>query len=594
MSGYTLGLSYGFHDATAALVRDGQLIAAAAEERFTRQKHDDAFPKRAAEYCLATAGITVQDLTKIAYHERPAQTFTRVIASSLAAFPRSRREFTGSMKAWLGRKLWVASDVSKRLGVDPALIAFHGHHESHAAQAFLGSGLDEAAILTIDAVGEWATTTLAHGTREGIKTLHTTEFPDSLGLVYSAFTAYLGFVPMDGECSVMALAAFGAPRYAGLIRKMDQSYFNFFQFYEAPWTDKLVRELGPPRAPHNKLPFDALCDEQVPVTAEDQRFADVAASVQFVFEERLLELARRLKRETGAKTLCFAGGAALNCVANAKLMRAEIFESIYVPPDPGDGGAAVGAALLADATKESHAAKRSGQYGPFLGPKCDASAEHAMLPHIDPKGLRRHMKIGYQQPKSERWDYRRITDKTALINEVAELLNAGQIVGWCQGSAESGPRALGARSLLIRADDVALARRLSRDVKDRAAYRPYALSMTRAVAAELLDTDTPDAPLYRWMQASCSIRPAQRTKVRAGLHADGTTRPQVVDPAAQPLYHQLLEAFGTLSGTACLINTSFNESGAPLVTTAFEALAVFARTGLDALVVDDLLVRKMP
>lgn len=596
----TLGISYGFHDATAAVVHQGKVLAACAEERLSRQKHDANFPMLAIRSVLAEAGLTAADLDFVAYHERPSETFTRVVASTIAPFPRSRREFTVAMKAWLGKKLWVEGEIATRLGIDPAKIALHGHHESHAAQAFLGSGWTDAAILTIDAVGEWATTSLAHGRRGGdgkpvITPLVASDYPSSLGLVYSAVTAWLGFEPMDSECSTMALAAFGQPRYAREMRQVmqvdadgrvliDASFFHFDRYFDAPWSSRFLDVFGAARPPEHALPFDSLAPARV--APQSQRWADVAASAQLVFEECLLALARRLHVLTGAENLCFAGGAALNCVANARLLDQGPFKNVYVPPDPGDGGAAVGAALLADAKVHG----QSAEYRPFVGPARSFALDEAMLAHVEPKAFRRHLKLGLPVTSGERWEHTRYETDSELARAVAADLTQGAIVGWVQGRAESGPRALGARSILIRPDLPELAKRLSETVKDRARYRPYALSMTREDAARLLETRAPadlDRPLYRWMQASVSVRPEARSGVACGLHVDGTTRPQIVDPVAQPRFHALLGAFGN-----AVVNTSFNESGFPLVTTPFEALAVFARTAMDVLVIENTVIRK--
>lgn len=632
----TLGISYGFHDASAAIVHGGRILSTAAEERFSRQKHDASFPQLAVRHCLEAAGMTAADLDHVVYHESPTQTFTRVIASTLAAFPRSRREFGVSMKAWFGKKLWVENEISRRLGVDPRRIRFASHHQSHAAQAFLGSGEDHAAILTIDAVGEWATTALAVGRRAPkagapiIETLRTVEFPHSLGLVYSAFTAWLGFLPMDAECSTMALAAFGEPRFAAKIREIlrtdgdggftvDQRYFHFDRFFEPPYTRRFLDEFGPARSPAAgaPLPFDCLLPrlrhsagvdanfdvdvglvrdhdhpQVAPALVDAQHYADVAASIQLIFEEVVLNLARALHRLTGAKTLCFAGGAALNCVANARLLEEGPFAAVFVPPDPGDGGAAVGAALLVDAEKHGLTSMDGHVFQPFLGPSRPFDLDLGMLSHIDPIQFRRHVKPGVTIRPGDRWDLTTYADDATLAEAVASDLEQGGIVGWVQGPAESGPRALGARSLLVRPDRPDLALRLSSQVKDRARYRPYALSMTRVTAAEILDTDHLHSSLYRWMQAAARVHPEARAAVASGLHTDGTTRPQIVDEATQPLFHALLSAFGRRSGTAALINTSFNESGFPLVSTPLEALALFARTDIDTLVIERHVIRK--
>lgn len=602
----TLGLSYGFHDASAALVVDGEVVVAAAEERFSRQKHDPNFPALALRYCLDRAGVPAAELDCIVYHEDPSATFTRVLASTLAGFPGSRREFVGGIKAWVGKKLWVKNDISKRLDVLPDRVLSLHHHQSHAAQAFLGSPFEEAAILNVDAVGEWETASIAKGSfkdgRPVLARLRGAEFPDSLGLVYSTFTAFLGFVPMDGECSTMALAAFGKPTYADAVRRLvaaggdgllrvDQEHFNFLNFYSEPFTRRFISVFGEPRSFKTPLAFDCLAAGEAP--KELQRYADVAASVQLVFEDCVLALARQAHELTGSRNLCLAGGGALNCVANSRLLKEPWLEGLYIPPDPGDGGAAVGAALYGDAL-QGGARPRGGRavYRPYVGPMSDEARDAAILPHARPGRYRRYATAGHKPRHDERWESSRVTDPAALAEAAAEAVAEGKIVAWCQGAAENGPRALGNRSLLIRPDDVALARRLSAEVKHREPYRPYALSLSEECAPSVLAglgrVQTP----HRWMQLSWPVRADALARVRAAAHIDGTTRPQVCSAADNERFHALLRAVGRRTGLEAVLNTSLNESGYPLVGTPLEALAMFARTAIDVLVYNDLLVRK--
>ena len=610
INAYTLGISYGFHDASAALVGDGKLLAASSEERFSRQKHDPNFPTHAVRHCLETAGIGIQRLSRIAYHENPGDTFTRVFASGLAGYPGSRKEFVAGTSAWLGKKLWVQNDISKRLDVHPQNIVYLNHHQAHAAQAFLGSGFDEAAVLIVDAVGEWSTTSFFQASRRdpepSFKTIGEVRFPHSLGLVYSAFTAFLGFVPMDGECSTMALAAFGTPRYADKVREIvrmeqdgtfqvDQSYFNFMDFYRDAWTDKFLGVFGRPRTHKENLPFDCL-SRTVAASDDARRWADVAASVQLVVEEAMLRMAARLRAATGSSKLCLGGGVALNCVANGRLIKESGFTDIYIPPDPGDGGAAVGAALFAGM---SGAAPKGGSprpaYHPYVGGSYDERRDAEILPYARPARYRRFAKSGHEPRSGETWDHRLYEDFDALVRDAAAALQRGNIVAWCQERFENGPRALGHRSLLIRPDDPELARRLSLRVKDRAAYRPYALSMTEEHAFRILDLDrqAPIPRLYRWMQASCPVREDMIAKVRSAVHVDGTTRPQVCGARDSARFYRLLQEIGKASGVEAVLNTSFNEAGVPLVSSPIDALAVFARADIDVLVFNNLMVKKV-
>ena len=599
-----LGVSYGYHDASAALVVDGEVVSAAAEERFTRQKHDANFPAFAVDHCLRDAGVSPADLDEVAFHEDPHAKFSRVLCAAVAPYPASRLEFVNSMKAWLGRKLWALGSLAARLDVPVEKVSYLGHHFSHAAQAFMGSGFDESAILVVDAVGDWACTALYAGRwrdgRPDITRVMEVAYPNSLGLVYSAFTAWLGFSPNDSECSTMALAGFGEPRYADQVRDViaaaddtgyavDQRYFNFASFYKGAVTDRFVEVFGPGRPPRERVPF-ACFGEGGAVTDDHRRYADVAASVQLVLEERVLDLAARLKREVPSERLCYTGGVALNCVLNARIAKEAPFREVFIPPDPGDGGTSVGVALFAHAMRAGGAPPR--RYGPYLGPAVDERDDVALVDHVNPDHALPYLKPGATKTPGVRWRRESYEDLDALAREVAARLEAGEVVGWFQGRAELGPRALGNRSILARPDDVEVATRLSRAVKERAAFRPYALSVTRGDAPRLIELDLDGPADPRWMQYAVTVRPELRERVRCGLHVDGTTRVQVCGPNDNPGFHSVLSAYGARVGLAALINTSFNPSGYPIVATPLEALSMFARTDMAALVLNRTLVWK--
>ena len=605
-----LGISAHYHDASAAVVSDGQVIAAAAEERFTLQKHDPSFPRYAIEFCLHEAGIAAQDLDEIVFYEEPHTKFTRVLSSTVSGFPFTRGAFVRSMSSWIGSKLWVKNEISRKLDVHPRKIRTIPHHVSHAAQAFAGSPFSDAAILVVDAVGEWGSTSLFRGEfAPGLRLtpIESIPYPHSLGLAYAAFTAFLGFKVNDGECSTMALATFGTPIYADDIRRviqpqrdgtyrLDPAYFTFDQFRDTPFSSKFVERFGQPRSFKDELPFDCLRqphDERPSISAAHQRFADIAASVQLVLEEALLGLCRKLHAMTGAKALCFSGGVALNCVANTRLLRESPFEDIFVPPDPGDGGAAIGAALYSYYTATGQPPAGSSVH-PYLGQHYDEGREADMLAHVNPDHWVRHRSIGRPQATGMRLDVRRSDRFEQIVGGVVDDLQKGKIVGWFQGRFENGPRALGNRSILIDPQSIPVARRLSRAVKARAPYRPYALSMTAETAATVLTEQPGDLPrMARWMQMTWNIRPQVVPQVAAAIHVDGTTRPQVCRQSENPRYHALLTAYGQASGTAALLNTSFNDAGFPIVSSPAEALIMFARTDLDTLVVNDLVVRKV-
>jgi carbamoyltransferase len=400
----------------------------------------------------------------------------------------------------------------------------------------------------------------------------------------------------------MALAAFGQPRFADQVRaivreaddtcyEVDQRYFHFANFYKGAVSALFLKTFGPARRFNDPVPFSSLGGEELVASDDARRLADIAASVQLVTEERLLALCRRLRAEVDSENLCYAGGVSLNCVANRRILTEAPFRNVYIPPDPGDGGTAVGIALGYAALKGDGAPE--GQvYSPYLGPALDPEPEVAMLPHLDPARFTPYLKRGVAAVEGARWRHQHFDDLGALCEDVAARLMQGRIVGWCQGRGEIGPRALGNRSILIRADDAALALRLSRAVKDRASFRPYALSVAAADAERLLDIAPAQRRAYRWMQVAAPVREAFRARVRAATHVDGTTRPQVCHPEENPRLHALLTAFGARFGVAALLNTSFNPAGYPMVSTPTEALSMFARTDMDVLVLGDTVIWK--
>ena len=600
-----LGVSYGYHDASASVVVDGEVVAAAAEERFTRQKHDANFPTYAIDYCLKEAGLTTLDLDQAVFHEDPHAKFSRVLCSAMAAYPDTRREFVESMKAWLGRKLWAVNSISARLDLPPEKITYLGHHFSHAVQAFMGSGFAEAGILVVDAVGDWACSALYRGAwRDGrpeVVRLLEVGFPNSLGLFYSAVTAYLGFSPNDSEASTMALSAFGEPRFADEVRaivteaegglyEVDQSYFNFTRFFRGPVTEKFIAAFGPPRDPGVPLPWNSF-ERATGVSADAQRLADVAASVQTVLEERVLGLAQKLHTLSPSANLCFAGGVSLNCVLDYRLLTESPFTSIHVPPDPGDGGTSVGTALYYEAQKAGGEPARH-VYTPYQGASFDESEDVKIVDFIKPERFLPYLKPGVVLPDGSRWRYRTYRDRAEMIGAVADRLMKKEIVGWVQGRAEMGPRALGNRSILIRPDDTTLAMRLSRRVKERAPMRPYAFSVAERDALKTLAIAPDHVRFQRWMQYAVPVSPEAMAKLRAAVHIDGTTRPQVCHPEDNPIFHELLLTFGERFGLAALLNTSFNPSGYPMVTAPPEAMAMFARTEMDALVLNNTVIWK--
>ena len=598
-----LGLSSHYHDASAALVVDGVPVAAASEERFTRQKHDPTFPERSARFCLEQAGLRAEDLDLVAYHEEPEVKFARSLAATFARWPLSAPTFVRSMTEAVSSGLWIRETISSTIDVPPAKIVCVPHHLSHAAHAFLTSPFEDAAVLTLDAVGEWTSTGMFDARIEGgravIEPVASIPFPHSLGLVYSAFTAYLGFEANDAECSTMALAAFGTPRLAPQVREIlrglpdgafevDASYFDWSGRDGLPVTERFLTVFGPARPYKEALSFDAFSSDAAP-GGQEGRWADVAASVQLVLEERVLAFAEAAQRRTGRRRLCLAGGVALNCVANGRLVDTGLFEDLHVPPDPGDGGGAMGAALYAGLAAGERRAPAAG-FGPYLGRAYDESATSAMLPHLDPARWEKYRGAGAGTPRRG-VRTRLLESDAAVVEAAADLLAEGKIIAWVQGRFENGPRALGNRSILCDPSNLAVARRLSATVKRRAPFRPYALAVAGDEAGRVLEGALPIAA--RWMQVARRVRPEALASVRAAAHTDGTTRPQVCGPEDNPLFHALLKAYGRRRGLSALLNTSFNEKGMPISSAPDDALLAFARTDLDALVMGRTLIERV-
>jgi len=587
-----LGLSSNYHDASAALVIDGQVVAAAAEERFTLQKHDPNFPSLSAKFCLEQAGITAEQLDYIAYHEDPSAKFSRTLTSSFARFPFSLPTFIKSMREAITGGFWIRNRISSALNVDPRKIVYVPHHCSHAAHAFLTSPFEDAAIMTLDAAGEWMCSGFFTGSRSAnrIEPISVIPFPHSLGLVYSAFTGFLGFKVNDGECSTMALAAFGKPRFAEEVRKIirpasdgtyeiDASYFDFTRDDSLPLTEKFLRVFGEPRPYREILPFDCFSDIAAQVNDESAaRFADVAASIQLVLEETVLRLALHLRDRTGLSNLCLSGGVALNCVAVGKLADSGIFDNVYVPPDPGDGGGALGAALFEHYSRTGSAGTAS-HFHPYHGKSYSEDEVLELLPYL---------------PQREKVRVAVENDFDSAVSAAADALTAGKIVGWLQNRFEVGPRALGNRSILVDPSNISSAKRLSQRVKKRASFRPYACSVADFEREKIFGSQkSARSVAAHWMQASSLVERSQQSNLRAAIHVDGTTRPHICGEKMNPRFHRLLKEFGQRKGTAALLNTSFNESGMPMVASAVNAFLMFLRTDMDILVLNGTVLEKV-
>jgi carbamoyltransferase len=573
-----LGISAHYHDSAAALVVDGVPVSAVQEERLSRHKHDAGFPVAAIDWCLEHAGVEPDALDAVVFYERSMLKFERILTCALRTFPRSWKSFPSAMKNSLGEKVWVRGIISSYLGVPRSKILFTGHHEAHAAAAFLTAPTTRAAILTADGVGEWASLTAGRGERRAdgttdITLLREIRYPHSLGMLYSTFTAYLGFTVNEDEYKVMGLAAYGRPtmvdRVGKLIRRtpdgafsLDMDYFEYHTTAERSYSSKFVDLFGRPRQQYEPIDVD---------TPDGRRFADIAASVQKVLEDTLVDIARALQRETGLKDLCFGGGVALNGVANARVLAESGFERIFVPPAPGDAGCALGAALYADRF--------------YLGGRDRDVPDHPFLgPAVDPQELARAAREDGQHVEE--------LGEQALIDRTADALAEGRIVGWMDGASEFGPRALGHRSILAAPHTREMRDRLNRDVKNREEFRPFAPVAPIEAADRYFELPPGGARLGRFMSGVFPVRHEWRDKLAGITHVDGSARLQTLERDMAPRLHALLEAYGRRTGVPVLLNTSFNVAGEPIVNRAVEGYLTFRRCGIDALVAAPFLVTK--
>ena len=610
-----LGISAFYHDSAAALVVDGQIVAAAQEERFTRKKHDERFPSNAVEFCLKQAGLSVEQLDWVTFYEKPLLTFDRLLETYLAVAPRGFSSFRAAIPVWLKEKLHLRREITNKLGLKHSKrLLFTEHHVSHAASAFFPSPYERAAILTVDGVGEWATASFGVGEGNKLTLSHELRFPHSLGLLYSAFTYFCGFRVNSGEYKLMGLAPYGEPRYADLILKhivdlkpdgsfrMDQSYFGYCDGLTMTSPKFAALFGGPPRKPESEI---------------TQREMDLAASVQKVTEEILLWIVRHIHATTGAKHLCLAGGVALNCVANGRILREGPFESLWIQPAAGDAGGSLGAALYTWHQILGNPRVVTGQdsqRGSLLGPEFSDAQTRAFL---DQTGA----------------TYEFIEDESRLCREVAAILAREEVVGWMQGRMEFGPRALGSRSILGDARSASLQSVMNLKTKYRESFRPFAPAVLRdhvqkyfetepgldspymllvsQVREELLTDEGRAARTRNEPEASApgatikelgGLTPprspvlseinAVRSTIPAITHVDNSARIQTVDPARHGRFHQLLTAFHDQTGSPLVINTSFNVRGEPIVCTPQDAWKCFTATQMDALVIGRCLIRK--
>lgn len=566
-----LGISCYYHDAAAVLIRDGKVIAAAEEERFSRKKHDSSFPKKAIDFCLTEGKITSYELDYVVFYEKPFRKFHRILISAFSTYPWSYAMFREAMRVWLTQKLWIKQEIASHLKVDPGKILFSEHHLSHAASCFYPSPFSKAAIMTIDGVGEWTTASYGIGDNNKIKMISELHYPQSLGLLYSAFTAFLGFEVNEGEWKVMGLAPYGKPKWVDRIWKvvklhndgsfsLDFSYFNFQYSDNRTYSDKFIDLFGTPIAPGRSYLIT-------------DKAADIAASIQVVIEEILLAMARNLKRETSFPNLCLSGGVALNCVANYRLLRDSGFGNIYVQPAAGDSGGAMGAALYV----YHHVLKnknRSILSNAYLGKQSN------------------HLEVE-QFLKSENIKYKKLSNDK-LVDFVAGEITRGHVIGWMQGRFEWGPRALGNRSILADPRNPKMKDIINAKVKFREAFRPFAPSVLAEKADMVFDISKNYEKHYplRFMLYVTPVKKDWRKKVPAINHADNTARPQLVFGDENLLYHKLISAFYKKTGVPLVLNTSFNLKGEPIVNTPADAYSTFIRSGIDMLVMGNYVCEK--
>ena len=597
MADHILGISAYYHDSAAAILRDGQVLAAAQEERFTRKKHDSGFPENAIRYCLDESGIALRDVSHVVFYDKPLVKFERLLQTYLSYAPNGLRSFIAAMPIWLKEKLYLKDTLKRELSAlgdckrkELPRLLFAEHHQSHAASAFYFSPFDRAAVLCLDGVGEWATTSVWRGNGEKLEPLWEIDFPHSLGLLYSAFTYFTGFRVNSGEYKLMGLAPYGDPKYADLILdklldlkpdgtfRLDMQYFNYCT--GLTMTNRKFDELfgGPPRKAESKV---------------TQREMDIAASIQKVTEEVVLRLARTIHEETGEENLCLAGGVALNCVSNGRVQREGPFKNIWIQPAAGDAGGALGAAAVAWHEYEGKPRHVNGgdqdfMQGSYLGPKYSRDGIVATFDRLGAK-------------------YTELPDEQ-LMNRLAEILEQENVVGWFQGRMEFGPRALGGRSIIGDPRSAKMQSVMNLKIKYRESFRPFAPSVLAEKVSDYFEQAVPSPymlivapvcenlriPLTEEQQKLFGIEKLnlKRSELPAITHVDYSARVQTVHPETNPRFHKLLKAFDERTGCGVLVNTSFNVRGEPIVCTPEDAYRCFMRTEMDYLVVENVLLAK--
>ncbi len=557
-----LGVSCFFHDAAACLVQNGQLIAAASEERFTRIKHDPAFPVNAIEYCLRNGQMIIDDINYVVFYDKPFRKFDRILTTYFATYPKSLHAFVKAIPVWLKRKLWTPQLIEQEIHYDGPVL-FCDHHLAHAASAFLLSPFKKAAILTIDGVGEWDTASYGVGDRIQIDLHRELRYPHSLGLLYNAFTYYLGFKVNSDEYKVMGLAPYGTPKFTNKIKQLidirdDGSFKLDLDYFAYPYGLRMTNER-----------FHRLFDEplRIPESELTQTHKDIAASIQAVTEEIVLKMARHLYQETRLPDICLAGGVALNSVANGRLLRESPFENVFIQPAAGDAGGAIGAAFFTYNSLLKNP-QRFGMEHANWGPEFD---------HDEIQLFLRNEGISFIDYSDEQ-----------LIEKVAELIAADKIIGWFQGRMEFGPRALGNRSILANPRNPAMKDILNNKIKFREDFRPFAPVVLEEDAADYFEIDRPSP----FMLLVAQVKDEKRAEIPAVTHINGSARIQTINQQQNPFLYKLLQAFKKITGCPVLVNTSFNVRGEPIVCTPREAFQCYQNTGMDYLVMGNCIINK--
>lgn len=582
MPTYILGVSALYHDAAAVLLCDGVIVAGVQEERFSRLKHDATLPVRSAKWCMDRAGITAADLSWVVFYEKPLRKFERILSTSVATFPRSWAAFPRHMRVWLGDKLWLRGNLCAAFGIPASKVLFCEHHLSHAASAFFASPHENAAILCVDGVGEWATTSLWRGRGTQIEPVSEVRFPHSIGLFYSAITAHLGFSVNEGEFKVMGMAAYGQPCFEAEMNKLlrlesgggyslDMDYFSWHWHPTQAASPKLAELLGGGRFPGTaftpRLAAEGASESEIEVS---QRFADLAASAQAHTEAAMLHLVKHAHATVGTEALCYAGGVALNSVANHRIAAEGPFDHVWVQPAAGDAGGALGAALWA-----WHAVLGNPR-GPAMT-RTDIGRDTPITTTreiLDDLGAR-YTDVGDEAPE-----------------RAADDLADGKVIGWMNGRCEWGPRALGYRSILADPRKPETRDAVNVRVKYREPFRPFAPSVVAEKAGYYFDIPPAAAAPSRFMLTAGGVKVGARDSLGAVTHVDGTARVQVVDAASSPAYHRLISRFGEHTGVPVVLNTSFNLKGEPVVSSPVDAMASFVRSGLDLLYIDNFRVER--